>query len=78
MVVSKKSRVKKIIQQLAEQEGVTPETIRASMQEAIDAAWDNKNSSSAIELEWHKYFPSGEKPSLEEFIIRISSELFLC
>lgn len=73
MTLQQLGRAWATIQAVAEQEGITPAEARAEMQEAIDDAW--KNSGNGTTAAWKKRFPSGRKPSVEEFIITIGKEL---
>lgn len=69
MKFTEKIRAKSALHKLAKKEGTTPKAIRASMQEAIDAAWATDDTTEKA-TQSH-LFPNG-KPSLEAFIARIS------
>ena len=60
-----------IIWKIARDKGLSTKQIRAAMQEALDAAWDEAWQQGNIygQVAWQKYFPGGRKPSLDEFII---------
>lgn len=72
MTVEEKQRVQNIINQIAWKQGVAPDAVRASMQEALDEAWKRSLKEPATRATWKIYFPANEKPSLEEFISRIA------
>lgn len=73
MKIKERIKVNTIIQNLAARDGVSPAEVRASIQEAIDEAWNNKTTDSAAA--WLRYFPNGKKPSIEQFIATLGSEL---
>lgn len=73
MTFKERIKVNAIIQNLADRDGITPAEVRASIQEAIDEAWDNKTADSAAA--WLRYFPNGKKPSIEQFIVTLGKEL---
>lgn len=63
-------KAKLVIQAVAAQEGVSVAEVRRSMQEALDAAWDNPEG----QAERQRLFPGG-KPSLEDFILGVAADL---
>lgn len=73
MTLREQLGVDKIIKDLANEEGLSPADVRQSMQDCIDAAWSNKTSDSS-EI-WLKFFPDGQKPSVEKFIVTLGKEL---
>lgn len=73
MTIFEKQKAKSVIKKTAKIHGVTPEKCRRDMQEAIDEAW--ANSGNGTTEAWRRYFPSGKKPSVEEFILVLSGEL---
>lgn len=72
MTITEKIKVRKVIRTLAQRDGVKPEDVRASMQEAIDAAWENQDP--AIRWKQLQMFPAG-KPTVEAFVLRLAKEL---
>ena len=59
----------RIIREMAKKNGVSEQTVRSEMQKALDEAW---NSTDPSEIEKQKeLFPAG-KPTLDEFIEKIS------
>ena len=73
MIIFGKNRIQDIINQLAKESGSTPEKVRASMQAAIDEAWKNRTGSA--ETAWKKFFPGDQKPTVEEFLLRLRKEV---
>lgn len=61
--------MKNIIEQVAAQNGTTPENVRKEIQAAIDAAWEDPAGREMQQL----LFPNG-KPSPEEFIITVAAQ----
>lgn len=74
MKIRDKRHFNRLIRELAQKEGVSPRYFRMAMQEAIDIAWNNRENNGASAA-WLKYFPTGEKPSLEDFVARLAQEL---
>lgn len=72
MTIRERIRVKAVIRTLAQRDGVRPEDVRASMQEAIDAAWENQDP--AVRWKQLQLFPTG-KPTVEAFVLRLAKEL---
>lgn len=75
MTIKEKMKAKMVILTLAQRNGTTASAIRASMQEALDEAWNTSRASPESKATWNEYFPSGKKPSVEEFIVRLSNEI---
>lgn len=73
MTTFEKNRIKDIINQMAEEEGISPEEVHASMQQCIDAAWKNRNGAAKNERE--KFFSGDQKPTVEEFLLRLRKEV---
>ena len=65
-------RAKLTIRMIAQKEGVSSATIRASMQEVIDEAWATADP--AIMAQQLRRFPTG-KPTVEEFMAKLAQEL---
>ena len=59
-----------IFQLIAKRHGVTPEHVRAEIQIAIDAAWNDPEGRE----EQQRLFPEG-KPSPELFILRLAERV---
>ena len=72
---SKKRRTRRAIRGAAEQAGISEQKCREEMQAALDDAWARSAADPAVKSAWSKYFPDGEKPSLEDFIERIAAEV---
>lgn len=70
MTISEWLRAKAVIQTIATQEGKTPAEIRASMQEAIDEAWNTDDP--AARAKQLQLFPDGKKPTVERFMLTLS------
>lgn len=70
-------KVERIIKKIAREAGEPSREVRKSMQEALDAAWENawQPGNLAAQAEWQMRFPGGLKPTLEEFILVISREV---
>lgn len=72
---SKKRRTRRAIRGAAEQAGISEQKCREEMQAALDDAWANSQHDPAARAAWERYFPSGTKPSLEDFMERIAAEV---
>lgn len=72
MTIKEKIKVQRVIRMLAQRDGIRPEDVRASMQEAIDAAWENQDP--AVRWKQLQMFPAG-KPTVEAFVLRLAKEL---
>ena len=59
-----------IFQLIAKQHGVSPKHVRAEIQKAIDAAWNDPQG----RAEQQRLFPEG-KPSPELFITRLAEQV---
>lgn len=62
---------KKIIKQIAKQNGVSVDEVRRDMEIAIKEAYQNP----ATRQEWSRLFGEGIMPTPEEFICTISKEV---
>lgn len=58
--------MEKLLEEMAAKEGTTPEFIRKSMQEAIDAGFDNPDP--AVRSVWKEIPFSGSRPELEDVL----------
>ena len=74
MTVKEKLRAEAAIRYVARTEGKTVRQVRQSMQEALDDAWSTAWQPGNIraQLRWQRLFPGGRRPTVEEFIVRIS------
>lgn len=45
------------------------------MQATLDEAWATAQQDPEVRSKWAKYFPSEEKPTLEDFVERLATEL---
>lgn len=72
MTLKERIQAKAVIRTLAQRDGVRPEDVRASMQEAIDAAWENQDP--AVRWKQLQMFPAG-KPTVEAFVLRLAKEI---
>lgn len=68
-------RVQRTIIKTARINGKTPLQCRRDMQTAIDEGWKNACADPELKAIWASYFPSGQKPSLEEFIVVLAGQL---
>lgn len=64
------SKMRHIMEQTAARENTTPEAIYQDIQNTIDEAFSNPDPS--IRAAWNNYFPSGKKPTPEEFIFNMA------
>lgn len=64
------SKMRRIMEQIAAQEHTTPEEVYQDIQNTIDGAFSDPDPS--IRAAWNNYFPSGKKPTPEEFIIKMA------
>ena len=70
-----KRKAKRTIRKTAQQFDVSPAQCRKDMAEAIDEAWENSRGDPAALAVWNEYFPSGQKPSVEEFIAVLGNRI---
>ena len=75
MTIEEKLRAKLVIREVARQEGKTPAAVRAAMQKALDEAWERSLKDPEGTATWRGYFPSGKKPSLDEFIVQMAKQI---
>ena len=75
MTIEEKLRAKLVIREVARQEGKSPATVRAAMQEALDDAWEKSLNDPEGSAVWRGYFPDGKKPSLDEFIVQMAKHI---
>lgn len=73
MKITEQIQAKAVIRETARRNGVTPERCRRDIQECIDAAWNTTDP--AAKARQQQLFPAGRKPTVEEFLIRVSREL---
>lgn len=66
-------RARQAIRETARRSGISKAQCRADMKEAIDEAW--KTTDPAARAHWAQLFPSGKKPTVEEFIARLGKEI---
>ena len=59
-----------VIKEIAKRHGVSPEEVRAEMEQAIKLAFGNQDPK-ARKL-WEKLAPDGTQPTPEEFISRVA------
>ena len=71
----KKEKAERAIQRAADVYGISKEQCRKDMQEALDASWEAALEDPNLRAAWMMYFPDGEKPDLEDFIIRMVSAI---
>lgn len=57
---------KKIIRQIAREQGVTPKEVEADMKEAIRAAMSSTDP--VAQEVWKQLAPDGKEPTIEEFL----------
>lgn len=75
MKLKKRIKANSAIREVARQEGTRPAHVRASMQEALDIAWQDSQGDPIAMARWKQLFPDGKKPSLEDFMERLAKEL---
>ena len=70
-------KAKNALLKLAIQEGCSIEEIRNAIQESIDDAWNRAWTPGNLraQVTWQQMFPGGRKPTVEEFIIAVATEL---
>ena len=66
------ARGRQIIRNVAENNGQTEAEVRGQMQALLDISWSQDDPGTRAKLD--ALFPDG-KPSLEEFILRLSGEV---
>ena len=59
--------IESILNNVAEQNGVTVEEVKREIQAIIDELYDNDDP--AIKAKWHCMTENGEKPSIEQLIL---------
>ena len=62
---------KKLLKEVAKEYGKTPEEIRAGIEEAINAAWNNPDPE--VHAIWMAMSPRGECPTVEEAILYLTA-----
>ena len=67
----KKWNCNDILRQVAAENGVTLQEVRAGIQETIDVCWNNPDP--AIHAKWAAMSPRGEKPSVEEALLFLAT-----
>ena len=68
-----KRKYSKIIKQIAEQEGVSPEYVYAEMQRAIEEGYNNPDPK--VQEQWDEISPYGDIPTPEEVIKVLSQQV---
>lgn len=68
-----RDKVDKTLRQLADREGLSLEEIRAEIQLAIDAAYDNPDPK--VRKEWAKVPFEGERPTAEDVILYVTRQM---
>ena len=63
----------KIFKKIAKENGTTPEDVRLEMQQAIDAAYAQKDTS--VQSPWDALMFESGKPTPEEFILQLAMML---
>lgn len=70
LTVQQRQKAKRIIEQIARQEGKTAEYVRSQMALAIREGWKNaQNDPEGVAL-WGQFMHDGQLPTPEEFILR--------
>lgn len=59
-----------ILKKIAKENGTTPENVRLEMQQAIDAAYAQKDTS--VQSPWDALMFESGKPTPEEFILQLA------
>lgn len=57
-----------LYQQIATAEGITPEEVRAEMQNALNLAWARRDKTAAMKKRQAAVPHKGEAPTVEEFL----------
>ena len=60
-----------ILRQVAAENGVTLQEVRAGIQETIDVCWNNPDPK--IHAKWAAMSPLGKKPTVEEALLYLSA-----
>lgn len=63
----------KIIRQIAKNNGVSPETVRKEIQEAIKIG--KASTDPLVQLNWNRISPTGKEPTIDEFLTYIVSSV---
>lgn len=69
MTNNEKNHISRIIQQIADREGIRAEDVRQAMQASIDEAWATADP--AAQSRQRQLFPAG-KPTVEAFLLRMA------
>ncbi len=64
-----------IYRKIAKEHGVSVAEVKAEMQAAVDAAWNNPNKTPEQAAMQKKYFADGTAPTADEFIRAVSNGL---
>lgn len=77
MTMTEWLKAQKTLGILAAQQGCSVAQIRLSIQECIDVAWNNAWTTDDVEAQahWKQLFPSGKKPTVEQFIVTMAQRL---
>ena len=70
-------KAKKTLWIMAAQQGCTMKQIRCTIQACIDDTWDRVWTPGNItaQLNWQFMFPSGKKPTVEEYIVVVARKM---
>lgn len=68
-------KVQRVLRDLAARSGVSVLETRLEIQLAIDEGWQKSQADPEALERWQQLFPSGRKPSVEEFICRLGQEM---
>lgn len=60
--------MRSVYRKVARKNGVSVKEVKEEMQKAIDAAWDRTDKPAECVRNQNTFLPTGEKPSVEEFI----------
>lgn len=75
MTLKEKTKAQQILKVLAAKDGVPVWYVRRSIQETIDDAWARAQQDPDLKATWTTYFPSGQKPTPEEFIVHLGRRI---
>ena len=64
----------KIIQEVADKFGTTPEQVKTEIDNMIKEAMKNRNNTPESQALWNELSPNGEVPSAKEFLLFVTTK----
>ena len=64
----------KIIQEVADKFGTTPEQVKTEIDNMIKESMKNRNNTPESQALWNEFSPNGEVPSAKEFLLFVTTK----